>query len=74
MADIVVVTLFHVQVDFLDYILAFLVLLTRLVGSGIGPTNHALAPSTKDIADTVQPSDQYPVFRGPDGYVDALVE
>lgn len=74
MADIIIVTLLDVQVDFLDYVLAFLVLLTRFVGSSIRPTDHALASSTKDIANTVQPSYQHSIFCGSDCYIDTLVK
>ena len=74
MADIIIVTLLDVQVDLFDYILAFLVLLTRFVGSSISPTDHALASSTKDIAYTVQPSYQHPVFRGSNCHIDTLVK
>ena len=56
--------LFHVEVDFFQNKFALLVFLARFVGSGVRPSDHALAAPAEDIANAVESRNEQTVFGG----------
>lgn len=74
MADLVVVALFQVKIDLFNYEFAFLILLAGLVGSEIGPTNHAFATFAENVAHSMKPRHETTLFALTTSYIDTLVE
>jgi hypothetical protein len=62
------------EVNLLDDELAFLVLLTALVGLVVRPTHESFASLTKKVRNTVQARYEQPVFRRTEINVHALIK
>ena len=70
----IVVTFFEVEVDLFNDVFSLLVFLTTFVRLGIGPADHRLTSLTKDIAHTMQTSDEEAIFGRTDSDIDTLVK
>lgn len=62
------------EIDFFNYELAFLILLTCFVSLDVGPANDGLATFAKNVRDAVESSDERPVFGWSDSQIDTFIE
>lgn len=62
------------EIDLLNNEFPLFVLLTLLVGPCVGPPDHSLASLTKYITNAMKASDETPIFRRPNSYVDTVVK